>query len=112
MEGGEGSNVSSLLHAKKLLCFHQVLPAPHLHTKVNQTSRNKNNCICLDVLCYLGIGICYQPEQKFESDFEILVLKFRSYIMPSRYLMVDRGREARTSLALYRALCHWSRLSR
>uniref|UniRef100_A0A8C0U9Q2 Cell cycle regulator of NHEJ n=1 Tax=Cyanistes caeruleus TaxID=156563 RepID=A0A8C0U9Q2_CYACU len=36
--------------------------------------------------------------------FEILVLEFRSYITSSSYLMVDRGREAKTSLALYRAL--------
>lgn len=43
-----------------------------------------------------------------ESDFEILVLEFRSYIMLSSYLMVDRGREAKISLALYRALCHSS----
>lgn len=111
MEGGEGSDVPSLLHAEKLLCFHQVLPALYLHTMVNQTSRNKTNCVCLDVLCYLAIGICYQPEQKFESDFEILVLEFRSYIMPSRVPDGGLGRESRTSLALYRALCHWSCLS-
>lgn len=89
MEGGEGSDVPSLLHAKKLLCSHQMLPAPHLHTKVNQTSRNKNNCICLDVLCYLATN----QSRNLSQTLKYSVLEFRSYIMPSRYLMVERGRE-------------------
>lgn len=46
---------------KRPLCFHECFQH---HTRVNQTSRNENNCVCLDVLCYLAIGICYQLEQK------------------------------------------------
>ena len=40
------------------------------------------------------IDICYQLEERSRVRlFEMLVLEFRSYIMPSSYLMADRRRE-------------------
>lgn len=75
----------SLLHAKKPLCFYQVVP-PHLHTRVNPDIQEQKQlsllgCILLPCHMYLATNQSRNPE----SDFEMLMLEFRSYVMPSSW---------------------------
>lgn len=78
-------HVPSLLHAKKPLCFYQVVP-PHLYTRVNPDIQEQRQlpllgCILLPCHTYLATNQSRKPE----SDFEMLVLEFRSYVMPSSW---------------------------